>query len=377
MTRTADYILSLIRALMQEQPLPPIPEEFSLQELFDFSRSHAIEALVFRGLASLLPHSESPVWLQWENRVNQLLVQSIVQLQERDNLIQLLTHEGIHVLPVKGCWLKELYPELSDRQMSDLDMLIHPEDAASAEQALLSVGLQKEDVCFHHTTYIRPPYTALELHTSLLPDIDEHTGYYQNIWEKAIPMEQTPGLYRLKPEDEYLYYIIHLSKHMAEGGSGVRSILDNHIYFRCFPDMDGAYLEKELEALGLLEFAQQVQELSRCWFETGAAIPEALEPLAQAVCTAGTYGSLEMRTHNRMARLREKYSNPVTRFFAYCFPRFFRPLSEMKRQYPVLEKAPIALPLFWVVRIVSKMLHNEKAFWQHLKLVFQEGGRRG
>ena len=61
MTRTADYILSLFRALMQEQPLPPIPEELSLQELFDFSRSHAIEALVFRGLASLLPNSESPV----------------------------------------------------------------------------------------------------------------------------------------------------------------------------------------------------------------------------------------------------------------------------------------------------------------------------
>ena len=377
MIRTDDYLISLVRALLQEQPIPPIPEELSLQELFDFSKKHSVEALVFRGLATLPPHSGDAVWMQWENRVNQLLAQSIVQLQERDNLIQMLTQKGIDVLPVKGCWLKELYPDINDRQMSDLDILIRPEDAASAEQALLSAGYRKEDVCFYHTTYHKPPYTAVELHVSLLPDIDEHFGYYQNIWEKGLPMEETPGLYRLKPEDEYLYYIVHLSKHMAEGGSGLRSILDNSIYFRCFPDRNEAYLEKELETLGLLEFARQVQELSRCWFETGTAIPEALEPLAQAVCTAGTYGSLETRTRNRMESLRAKHRNPVTRFFAYCLPRFFRPLSEMKRRYPVLEKAPILLPVFWMVRIVSMMLHNEKSFWQHLRLVFQEGGRHG
>ena len=377
MTRTDDYIISLVRALMQEQPVPPIPEGFSLQELYDFSRSHSIEALIYRALYSLLSHSEDPVWKQWENRSNQLLAQSIVQLQERDDLIHTLTAAGIDVMPVKGCWLKERYPDVNDRQMSDLDMLIHPADAAAAERILLQMGYRKEEVSFHHTTYIKPPYTALELHTALLPDIDEHGGYYENVWEKALPVDGKPRLYRLKPEDEYLYYIVHLNKHMSEGGSGIRSILDNCIYSRCFPDMDAEYLEKELETLGFLEFAQQVQELSHCWFETGAAIPEALEPLAQAVCTAGTYGSLEMRTRNRMERLREKHRNPVMRFFAYCLPRFFRPLSEMKRRYPVLEKAPILLPVFWVVRIASMMLHNEKSFWQHLRLVFQEGGGHG
>ena len=107
-----------------------------------FSRSHAIEALVYRGLAPLLPHCQDPVWKQWENWANQLLAQSIVQLQERDDIIHSLTAAGIHLLPVKGCWLKERYPDLGDRQMSDLDMLIHPEDAASAEQTLQSIGFR-------------------------------------------------------------------------------------------------------------------------------------------------------------------------------------------------------------------------------------------
>ncbi len=377
MTNTAEYIIALIRALIQEQPIPPIPEGVSLRELYDFSRSHSIEALIYRALYPLLSHSADPVWKQWENRASQLLAQSIVQLQARDDLIHMLTQAGMDVLPVKGCWLKELYPDLGDRQMSDLDMLIRPEDASAAERLLLTRGYRKEEVSYHHTTYIQPPYLALELHTSLLPDIDEHRSYYEDVWEKAVPSDGIPRLYRLKPEDEYLFYLVHLSKHLSEGGSGIRSILDNCIYFRCFPNMDGDYLGKELETLGLSELAWQVQELSCCWFETGATIPKALEPLAQAVCTAGTYGSLEMRTRHRMERLSKKYPNPVIRFFAYCLTRFFRPLSEMKRHYPVLEKAPILLPVFWVVRIVSMMVHNEKSFWQHLRSVFREGGRHG
>ena len=377
MTQAADYTIRLIRALLQEQPVPPIPEGVSLGELFDFSKGHSVEALVFRGLATTGSHSADPVWAQWGQRSNQLLAQSIVQLQERDDIIRNLTDAGIDLMPVKGCWLKELYPELSDRQMSDLDMLIHPADAPSAEAVLLGMGFRRDEVCFHHTTYIKPPYTALELHTCLLPDTDAHGAYYESVWDRAVSVEGTPRLYRLTPEDEYLYYLVHLHMHMTEGGSGLRSILDHAIYSRCFPDLNAAYLETELETLGLSEFARQVRALSRCWFETGAPVPGAIEPLARAVCTAGTYGTLETRTHNRMARLRQKHRNPVTRFFAYSLPRFFRPLSEMKRRYPVLEKAPLLLPVFWVVRMVSMMLHNEKSFRQHLGLVFREGGRHG
>lgn len=311
MTQTAEYIISLIRAVIQEQPAPPILAGISVKELFAFARSHAVEALVFRGIAPMLSGCDDPVWRQWENRANQLLAQSIVQLQQRDELIHRLTTAGIPVLPVKGCWLKELYPDLGDRQMSDLDMIIPPEDAPSAEKILLSMGYQREEVSFHHTAYRKPPYTAVELHTSLLPETDEHFSCYQNIWEKAVPVDGMPGLYRLKPEDEYLYYLVHLSKHLSEGGSGIRSILDNCIYTRCFPKLDIAYVASELEKLGLSELAQQVQILSRCWFETGEEVPDGLRPLAQAVCSAGTYGTLEQRTQSRMERLCQQYPNPV------------------------------------------------------------------
>lgn len=371
------YSLALIRALIQEQPIPPVPEEIGLGELYGFAKSHGVQALVFRGLSQLNLNREDPVWQQWENQVNQLLAQSVVQLQERDELIRIFAQAGVDVLPIKGCWLKEQYPDINDRQMSDLDMLFHPENAAQVEKILLERGYQKGEVSFHHTLYLKKPYLVVEMHTSLLPGIDEHKGYYEDVWQRAVANKENPHLYRLKPEDEYLFYLVHLNTHLKEGGSGIRSILDNCIYTRCFPELDVSYLEKELETLGLAQLANQVQTLSWCWFVIGQEVPETLKPFAQKVCSAGTYGFLEARVQTRMEDLAKQYPNPVIRFFAYCLPRFFQPMQVMKRRYPVLEKLPILLPACWVARVVSMMKHNENSFWQHLSFLFQKGDRHG
>lgn len=99
--------------------------------------------------------------------------------------------------------------------------------------------------------------------------------------------------------------------------------------------------------------------------------------MARAVCDCGSFASLEKRTRNRMEKLERKYPNPIIRFFAYSLPRFFRPLSEMRRRYPILDKLPVLLPVFWVVRLISMMIHNEKGFWQHLRSLFGKGESHG
>ncbi|MDD6034170.1 MAG: hypothetical protein PUC47_11980, partial [Oscillospiraceae bacterium] len=88
-------------------------------------------------------------------------------------------------------------------------------------------------------------------------------------------------------------------------------------------------------------------------------------------------GTLTVRTRQRMDRLREKYPNPITRLLAYCIPRFFRPMSEMRRQYPILNRLPVLLPVFWVVRLLSMVLLNRHSFWRKCRLIVQEGGKDG
>ena len=375
MTQLAEYTICLIRSALQGTPAPAIPEGITVKALYDFSRLHSLEALVGRALSPLLAGSHDPVWQQWRGRSDLLLSQSVIQLQERNDLIRLLTEAGICLMPIKGCWLKELYPDINDRQMCDLDMLIHPEDAAAAEALLLQAGYRREDTCLHHISYCKPPNTALELHTRLLSPEEVHSGYFENPWEKAEPVPGFPRLFRLPAQEEYLFYLAHLYKHLYNGGTGIRSILDQFIFSRSFPHMDREYLERELQTLGLSELARQVRTLARCWFETGEDIPQELQPLARLLFRAGTYGNPEGKASYRMAQVREKHRNPFTRVFAYCLPRIFCPLSVMRRSYPILERLPVLLPVFWVVRIFAILLAEGKNFWRYLWLIVREGGR--
>ena len=166
----ARYCIDVIRCLLQGIEIPPMPDGVTMQELFAFAKMHNVEAMVLHGLEQLEPDSSDPVWLNWQNRAAMLLTQSIVQLADRDMLFSALTEAGIRLLPVKGCWIKELYPEIDYRQMSDLDMLIPAEQAQDAESIMRSLGYKRDEYEeeINHTGYFKPPYTEVELHTSLL-----------------------------------------------------------------------------------------------------------------------------------------------------------------------------------------------------------------
>lgn len=373
----AQYCLDVIRAVMQEQPVPAKPEGVSLEELYAFSRMHSLEALVFHGISQLTSGEEDALWQSWNNRAQMLLTQSIVQLAERDALIAVLNDAGMEILPVKGCWLKECYPQIDFRQMADLDILIHREDREHAREIMLELGYQEDtgERSPHHDGYQKKPYMAVELHLQLLPSRNAHSSYYHNIWDKANAVEGQPLMKRLSAEDEYIFYFLHMQKHMEDAGCGIRSVLDCVVFRNAYPDMDRAYLKQELQSLGVWEYAAQVEELSDCWFQTGRPIPDALIPMAESVLWAGTYGNLEDWFQRRMDQLKKKYKNPVVLQIAYWSSRFFRPMEEMKFNYPVLEKLPFLLPVMWVVRIVKKCIRKPQALLHHVKKIYHEGNK--
>ena len=356
--------------------MPPLPEGVTLEQLFDFSKLHNVEALVHRGLSTLGQDDSDPVWRNWENRASMLLAQGIVQLSERDLLFGVLTEAGIPLLPVKGCWLKELYPSLELRQMSDLDMLIPPDREGEAKNLMLSLGYKTEafEDTSNHVSFFKPPYTEVELHNSLLP---EDNGYYDGVWQRAQRVEGFPCLYRFSPEDEYIYYLLHLNKHLEDAGTGIRSVLDSVVYRREWPDMDREYLRRELEPLGLWQRTADIEALADCWFVRGGDLPEALYALADRILGSGTFGSTENRSRDRLEKLEQKYKNPLIRGLVYWAQRICRPREELIHSYPVLKKAPFLLPVFWIYRAVMKFVRHPKEIWLHIKLVFAKEENHG
>ncbi len=52
-------------------------------------------------------------------------------------------------------------------------------------------------------------------------------------------------------------------------------------------------------------------------------------------------------------------------------------MDEMKNTYPVLNKVPILLPVFWVIRIVKKCVTKPAELLYHIKQIYKEGIKNG
>ena len=372
----AMYCINLIRCLMQEKEIPKIPEDVTLTELYAFAKLHSVESMVYHGLEQLSVDHNDPVWQDWSNRANMLLTQSIVQLAERDILFAALPAAGISILPVKGCWLKEQYPDIDYRQMSDLDILIHPEDRKQAETVMVQLGYAKEaDAAEIHDAYLKPPYMGVELHHFLLPEDDKRCSYYNDVWERAVPGEGFSGVFRLKPEDEYIFYILHLFKHVLYAGTGIRSFLDSLVYRKIWSDMDHAYLRGEFEKLGMSDFVHCVETITDCWFESGTPVPMEMEAMAESILSAGTYGTENHRFRNEMKEVSGKFKNPFVVKMVYLLSCLFLPLKAMQELYPVLVKAPVFLPVFWIWRPISRLLFRPEALTNLVRQTQEEGDK--
>ena len=372
------YCIDVIRAAMNGTAVSPMPEGISLADMFAFSKKHGIEAIVFHGLSALDIDEEDPVWANWAMRADMLLTQSIVQLSDRDMLFELTDEAGIDLMPIKGSWLKEAYPQIDFRQMADLDMLIRLKDRERAKKLMLDAGFMEEpEHAFHHDSFTKEPYTNVELHFQLIQSSNKYYSYFENVWDKARPVEGYSHLYRLSAEDEYIFYFVHLKKHMDDSGCGIRFIMDCAVFQRTYPDMDRAYLRREFTKLGLFEFVQSIEKLSECWFCTGDSIPPSLWEMAESILQAGTYGTIETVYRRRMDELKKKYKNPALQMIVYWMICIFRPLWFMKHYYPILERFPVLLPFTWIARIIKKCVSKPTEMMYQIKQVYKEGRKNG
>lgn len=358
-TDAGQYVVRLLAALLNGEPSPPLPPELTWEQVYEIACMHSVDSMTFYAAAGFLREQAPEVYAAWEKRRQFNLIQSMTQLSERDRIIKALTAAGIRVLPVKGCMMKEVYPQIDWRQMCDLDMLIDEENVEKARAIMEKLGYTHGEDSQKDASYQLPPYMNVELHHKLFESWHAHSAeYYSDIWARAVPDAKRPGCFWLTPEDEYIYQMAHFNKHFTEEyGSGIRSILDLEVYRRHFAgQLNDDYLQNELRTLELTELTRRSESLAEHWFGT----PEQrLQPLteqetkmAEVVLCSGTYGTVESRALNQSQAGNQK------RLRSWIF----LPVYRMKEGYPILEKHPYLYPFCWLHRLFAKRQTAFSAF---------------
>ena len=280
---------------------------------------------------------------------------AILLEMEREAVFRALNDAHIWYMPLKGAVLKDYYPRIGMRQMSDADILFDPQRAEDVKNIMESLGF--ETVHFgggHQDDYQKPPLSHFEMHRMLFAEMnsDLFYRYYENVEKRLIPGE---GYERhFSHEDFYLYMIAHSFKHFYWNGTGLRSLLDVFVFLRKNRDsLDWNYLNNELVKLQIEEFERKIRELSVKVFSDGSL--QTLSPEEEAFldvfAEAGMYGTRERHIQIQMEKIGKKQ---------YLLERVFLPMPKVQQFYPFFYQHKVLLPILPIYRLVRGRKNAKK-----------------
>ena len=257
-------------------------------------------------------------------------------------ITKLLEKEQIKFIPLKGAVIRKLYPEPWLRTSCDVDILIEKQNLEKVTELLLNAGLKKGKESPHDITFWTQSGSNIEIHHSLIEDekVNNIDFILNQVWERTTPHKDSSYWYDMSDEMFYFYHIAHMAKHLLFGGCGIKSFIDLWL----LDNMEGADLTKRNDLLkqgNLLLFTQKARKLSGVWFENSET-DSTTKQLEEYILSGGVYGT----DKNRITIQQQKNGGRIK----YIISKIFLPYSQLKFQYPILQKHRWLTPIIEVVR---------------------------
>lgn len=357
-----DMIYLISCAVNNKIPDKTRVNNMNLEKLFKVCQTHILTACVAYALESV--NIQDHNFIQVKEKA---IRKNIILDMERKKILDCLEKEHIWYMPLKGSILKDWYPKLGMRQMSDNDILCDNTKRKKIKQIMLDMGF----TCNHFEkgnddSYFKPPVANFEMHNALfsLGHVGHLFEYYNNIKEKLIKDEDNAYGWHFRIEDFYIYMIAHEYKHYTTSGTGVRSLLDTYIFLQKFDScLDWKYIDNELKKLDIVNYEEQNRILSKKLF-TGEVLTEQETNNLDYYIFSGTYGNVK----NYIEHDFQKFSNGSK--MKYLIHRFFPSMNEIKTNWIFFYRHKWLIPILWIYRPIHALVTNKtklKIEWDYLK----------
>ncbi|MBR7132917.1 MAG: nucleotidyltransferase family protein [Clostridia bacterium] len=350
-------IITLVRnAILGEKN--SVSQDFKLSDAVAVARKHQIINILYYGaLQAGLPQDETMQQLFMLSCM--ALSKSEQQMFEINRICTAFNERGIEYMPLKGTLLKYFYPKADMRAMGDADILIKPRQYDLIKPILTELGFTEKLESDHELTWAKPAL-YLELHKRVIPSYNkDYYEYFGDGWRLARPCEEQPNRYEMSAEDALIYLFTHFAKHYRDGGIGIRHMTDLWIYRRVKSELDETYIKKELKKLQLWEFYKNVMDTLQVWF--GSAEPtDKTDFITGVIFGSGAYGTHEAHITASAVKLIKTAGSTAGARRKKVLNVLFPKCKNMAKRYPVLEKAPVLLPVFWVVRGAETLLFSSR-----------------
>ena len=352
MDNTQRGIILLLKSAVTGEKLE-LPAEFDLAEACRIMHRQSTLLMGYRGALNCGYSLQEPAMASMLKSYYMHTLINEKQMRMVDKLFETFEKHEIEYLPIKGCLLKKMYPSPELRLMGDADILIHPEDHERIAPLMDKLGFHLQNNN-DHVFYWVSDGLKVELHKMLVPErYSKFYEYYGTGWRMA--KARGGCRYELSDEDHFVFLFAHFARHYQSSGIGCRHVIDLRIFTEACPGMDMAYVERELETLGLLSFYRNVMRLLDVWF-SGAEPDEITELISSFVFSGGNWGTREAYLYSQEIRHMAKENKVEHVKWKLVLRSVFPPRKLVRSKFPILDRVPLLLPMVWVIRWVDILL---------------------
>ncbi|MDE5619119.1 MAG: nucleotidyltransferase family protein [Ruminococcus sp.] len=341
------------------KPNPEYIAHINLKKLFQMCEYHSLTAIVCAALESASVYDKKFMEVKAKAIRKNLLLDA-----ERETICGFLEQNGIWYMPLKGVILKEFYPNIGMRQMSDNDILFDAYYRSDVSSFMKKRGYHlKGDNGAHCDEWLKEPVYNFEMHLNLFVKSREvFYNYYKNVKERLIKVDCKKYAYRFSDEDFYIYMTAHAYKHYNIGGTGLRSLLDYYVYLKQKKKkLDWNYIIRELKKIEISEFEKQIRNTAQKAFLPNSKLSEAEQEMISFMLFSGTYGN-SLNLIKRNAKLLGVDSKQK-----YLLRRIFPNMEFYRAYYPVATRYPVLIPFVWVYRLIRALFKRHDKYVKEIR----------
>ena len=348
MNSSQKYFLKLLSSAINDTEITPPSESVNPKAVFAFAYKHKMLAVIYEKALDLGIIDENDTeFSAYKNNYVLSKTRDARQLIAKDEILDILTENGIRVMLLKGLVIKELYPQTYYRQMTDLDILIDDENREKARLLLKSIGYEDLEITEgekRHFSMLKKPAVNIEIHLSLFEN--DWNNAFADVWENAGQTDK--NLYVMSNEDLILHNIMHSAEHFLSGGIGVRAVSDFYLLKKAYPNaiLSESFISR-LKEYGLFDFYNVINDMSDVWF---GGLPEKQhsKTAEDFLLSSNTFGTDKDAATQYAANLAGGHNNRFIIFLKLLFPSY----KDMCLRFRILKRAKILLPVCWIIRII-------------------------
>lgn len=354
----ADMIYLTACAINGKKPKQERVEALDMMSLFEVCQKHILTACVAYALESAGIKDND-----FTQAKEKAIRKNILLDAERTMIFKRFEAEKIWYMPLKGSILKDWYPKLGMRQMSDNDILIDSCRRSDVKIIMKEYGFQLKAERDAVDEYLKEPIYNFEMHGELFMEyqVGAMADYYRGIKDRILKDDNNEYGYHFSNEEFYLFMLAHEYKHFTLGGTGVRSLVDTYVFLKKFGNsLDWKYIKSELEKLDILDFERNNRELAIKVFSMKQLDIEDKKLLDYYVMS-GTYGNRKNSIDNM---IKYKAYDSKSKYFLY---RFFPPISFLEASVPWVNKSKLLIPVAYIYRFFRGATKHRKSVANEFK----------